>query len=96
MEAAAFAAALSRALDARRLCESGRPATIEVWSGRPGPGEAVALYLSEGAMRAAAEAFGPAPGASSHAALPAGCAPLIDSQTPPWGLQEALGRLSGP
>jgi hypothetical protein len=94
VQAAAFVAALARALDSRTLTANGAALSIEVWSGRPAQGGAFALYLSDGAFEAATEAFAPIPGNSVSDELPADCRRIIDRLTPPLGLEEALELLS--
>lgn len=94
IEAAAFAAALSRFLISPR--GTAYMTQAEVWIGAPGTHDVVTVYLSDAALEAASTAFAPPPvtGTRRGEDVPPDCALVIGGDaTPAWGLVEAQRRL---
>ena len=97
-EAAAFIAALSRALNSpERVAAAKTAGSVEVWIDRDPSQTAAVVYLSDAALDAAVAAFPPVPAltAVSKDMLPAGCRQVIgDGQHPSWGIAEVLAILA--
>ena len=96
-EAAAFIAALSRALNSpERGAAATTTGSVEVWIDR-GPSQSAAVYLSDAALDAAVAAFPPVPvqAAVSQDTLPAGCRQIIGGGPhPSWGIAEVQRLLA--
>jgi hypothetical protein len=97
-EAAAFIAALSRALNSpHRVAAARTSGSVEVWIDRGPSQSAAVVYLSDAALDAAVAAFPPVPvqTAVSKDLLPAGCRQIIGGgQHPSWGIAEMLAMLA--
>ncbi len=96
-EAAAFIAALSRALNSpERVGAAKATGSVEVWIDR-GPAQSAVVYLSDAALDAAVAAFPPVPvqTAVSNDLLPARCRQVIGGgQHPSWGIAEVQRLLA--
>ena len=97
-EAAAFIAALSRALNSpERGAAAKATGSVEVWIDRGPSQSAAVVYLSDAALDAAVAAFPPVPvlTAVSKDMLPAGCRQVIaGGQHPSWGIAEVQRLLA--
>jgi len=97
-EAAAFIAALSRALNSPdRVAAAKTTGSVEVWIDRAPSQAAAVVYLSDAALDAAVAAFPPVPvlTAVPNDMLPAGCRQVIGGgQHPSWGMAEVQRLLA--
>jgi hypothetical protein len=97
-EAAAFIAALSRALNSPERVAAARTAgSVEVWIDRDPSQTAAVVYLSDAALDAAVAAFPPVPVQTgvSKDRLPARCRQVIGGgQHPSWGMAEVQRLLA--
>jgi len=97
-QAAAFVAALSRFVRGPRgAAYRDAMRGAHVWSRTRADAEHVDLYLSDAALRATTEAFGPPAVLETvdRAALPAECALLFSGASPAWGMEQADEQLRG-
>jgi len=97
-EAAAFIAALSRALNSPdRVAVAKTTGSVEVWIDRAPSQAAAVVYLSDAALDAAVAAFPPVPVLTAvlNDMLPAGCRQVIGGrQHPSWGMAEVQRLLA--
>ncbi|MEP7014138.1 MAG: hypothetical protein ABI925_01730 [Verrucomicrobiota bacterium] len=97
IEGAAFIAALSRFLSSPEgLGYASEKIPVEVRAYAVPASDAMELYLSESAFKAATAAFSPLPVSETRSVdtLPDGCEVIIQGSQLPWGLADAQDHLT--